>query len=218
MSPSGLPVHRLISAASSTSDPRRRRTGARVVHICVESASNLRLDFQDRRVHGTQRDGEGSKISGHGNGRSKTEGRARRRRRDLVAHLFSRRRSRRAGVLRPRHPRAGATRHVRGDLFPPLARAPAQSSGTRRLAIAAGGRAAVAGADPAADEDAAAVRRHGCAADPDVGAWPLRSRCAGQLGGRVVPQGGAADRADRQPGGDVGPHAGRAADRSRRIR
>ena len=134
----------------------------------------------------------------------------------VVAHLFPRRRSRRARVLRPRHSRPGAQRDVRGDVLPAVARPPAEPRRAWRSAVAAGRRAAAAGGDPPADEDAAAVGRHGRAAHADLGARPLRSGRARQLAAGVVSQGGAADRPDRQHRRDVGTHAGgRRTDRAR---
>ena len=78
--------------------------------------------------------------------------------------------------------------------------------------LAAG--APAAGAGPAADARAAAGRRHGRAADADLGARPLRSRRRRQLAAGELPQGGAADRADQLAGRDDGPAATPAAVRS----
>ena len=90
-----------------------------------------------------------------------------------------------------------------------------QSRGARGSAVTAGRRAAAARGDPPADEAAPRVGRDGHAADPDVGTRSIRSRGQRQLGPGQLPQGGAADGADRQPGRDLRPdEERRRADRS----
>ena len=86
----------------------------------------------------------------HHDHRREAQGGARRYRRDLVGDLLSRRRSRRARVLRLRHPRSRPARDVRRGLLPAVAPAAADARRARRSAVAAGRRprAARTGAPP----------------------------------------------------------------------
>ena len=95
----------------------------------------------------------------------KRKARARGRRRDLVGDLLSRRRPRRARLLRLRHPRPRALRDLRRGLLPALASPAAVARRARRPAVAAGGGAAAARGDHPPDAQPAAGGRHGRAAD-----------------------------------------------------
>ena len=91
------------------------KTASRRARFIGISCNNCRKGARRRRNHsGGLLDAVRS--SGYGDS-GKTQGWSRRRRRHLVSHLFPRRRSRRARVLRARHSRPGAQRHVRGDLL-----------------------------------------------------------------------------------------------------
>ena len=147
-------------------------------------------------------------IAAHGSRRSEAQGRSRRRRRRDVVHLLPGRRSRRSRVSAT-NPRPRQGRDLRRGLLPALARAAAEPRGARGPPVAARGSAAAGRADRAVDEAAAGVRRHGHAADVDLGARPVRSRSERRVPAGAIPQGGSPDGADGHHRCQLRPPAGR---------
>ena len=153
-------------AVRRVSDQRRDGGGRR--HRRDRRAGNLRRDrrrdlqacWRRRRTQGrrvieqvTSHKSQSSRAKGQFEraDRRKAQGGTRGRHRDIVGHLLSRRRSRRAGVLRVRHPRSRGERHLRGSLLPAVAPAAADSAPSSAICSRSSPPPAAAGAGHPAD-------------------------------------------------------------------